>query len=78
MNPRPRTTGMAETTRTTVFDFFREVNEQVRKVTWPDRAQLRQSTGVIVVFVLAVAVIIYAMDFVVNNALGLVTSLFTG
>jgi preprotein translocase subunit SecE len=69
---------MAEKTRTTVFDFFREVNEQVRKVTWPDRAQLRQSTGVIVVFVLAVAVIIYAMDFVVNNALGLVTSLFTG
>lgn len=69
---------MAEKTRTTVFDFFREVNEQVRKVTWPDRAQLRQSTGVIVVFVLTVAVIIYAMDFVVNNALGLVTSLFTG
>jgi preprotein translocase subunit SecE len=69
---------MAEKTRTTVFDFFREVNEQIRKVTWPDRAQLKQSTGVIVVFVLAVAVIIYAMDFVVNNALGLVTSLFTG
>ena len=69
---------MAEKTRTTVFDFFREVNEQVRKVTWPDRAQLRQSTGVIVVFVLTVGVIIYAMDFVVNNALGLITSLFTG
>ena len=69
---------MAETTRTTVFDFFREVNEQLRKVTWPDWAQLRQSTGVIVVFVLAVAAIIYVMDFVVNNALGLVTSLFTG
>ena len=69
---------MADATRTTVFDFFREVNEQIRKVTWPDWAQLRESTGVIAVFVLTVALIIYAMDFVVNNALSLVTSLFTG
>jgi preprotein translocase subunit SecE len=69
---------MADATRTTVFDFFREVNEQIRKVTWPDWPQLRQSTGVIAVFVLTVALIIYAMDFVVNNALSLLTSLFTG
>lgn len=69
---------MADATRTTVFDFFREVNEQIRKVTWPDWAQLRQSTGVIAVFVLVVALIIYAMDFLVNNVLSLVTSLFTG
>jgi len=69
---------MADATRTTVFDFFREVNEQIRKVTWPDWAQLRQSTGVIAVFVLVVALIIYGMDFVVNNALSLLTSLFTG
>ena len=69
---------MADATRTTVFDFFREVNEQIRKVTWPDWAQLRQSTGVIAVFVIVVALIIYGMDFVVNNALGLLTSLFTG
>ena len=69
---------MADATRTTVVDFFREVNEQLRKVTWPDWPQLRQSTGVIAVFVLVVALIIYALDFVVNNALSLVTSLFTG
>lgn len=69
---------MADATRTTALDFFREVNEQIRKVTWPDWAQLRESTGVIAVFVLAVALIIYAMDFVVNNVLTLVTSLFTG
>jgi preprotein translocase subunit SecE len=69
---------MADATRTTVFDFFREVNEQIRKVTWPDWAQLRESTGVIAVFVLTVALIIYGMDFVVNNALSLLTSLFTG
>ena len=69
---------MADATRTTVFDFFREVNEQIRKVTWPDRAQLRESTGVIAVFVLTVALIIYGMDYAVRVVLDLVTSLFTG
>jgi preprotein translocase subunit SecE len=69
---------MAETTRTTVLDFFSEVAEQVRKVTWPDRAQLQNSTGVIVVFVLSVAVIIFGMDRIIMAILGLVTSLFTG
>jgi preprotein translocase subunit SecE len=69
---------MAEKTRTTVFDFFREVSEQLRKVTWPDRAQLKESTGVIAVFVLVVALIIFGMDYVVNNTLRIVSSLFTG
>jgi preprotein translocase subunit SecE len=69
---------MAETTRTTVGDFFSEVAEQVRKVTWPDREQLLNSTGVIVVFVLAVAVIIFGMDRIIMAILSLVTSLFTG
>jgi preprotein translocase subunit SecE len=69
---------MAEKTRTTSLDFFREVNEQIRKVTWPDRAQLKESTGVIAVFVLVVALIIYGMDYGVRVVLELVTSLFTG
>jgi preprotein translocase subunit SecE len=69
---------MADTTRTTALDFFREVSEQVRKVTWPDRAQLKESTGVIAVFVLTVALIIYGMDYAVRVTLNLVTSLFTG
>jgi preprotein translocase subunit SecE len=54
------------------------VNEQIRKVTWPDRAQLKESTGVIAVFVLVVALIIYGMDYGVRVVLELVTSLFTG
>jgi preprotein translocase subunit SecE len=69
---------MAETTRSTPFDFFREVAEQVRKVTWPDWDQLKSSTGVITVFVLVVALIIFGMDYVINQALRLITSLFTG
>jgi preprotein translocase subunit SecE len=69
---------MAETTRSNPLDFFREVGEQVRKVTWPDVAQLKSSTGVIVVFVLTVALIIFGIDYVINHGLALLTSLFTG
>ena len=69
---------MAETTRTSMVDFLRDVVEQVRKVTWPDVGQLKESTGVIVVFMLLVAAVIFAMDFGVRNVLELVTSLFTG
>ena len=69
---------MAEKTRTTTLDFFREVNEQIRKVTWPDWAQLKESTGVIAVFVLTVALIIYGMDYGVRVVLALISPLFTG
>ena len=67
---------MAETTRTTAVDFFREVNEQVRKVTWPDREQLKSSTGVIIAFMLLVALVILGMDTVVRTVLDLLVSLF--
>ena len=69
---------MAETTRTTTLDFFREVREQVQKVTWPDVAQLKSSTGVIVVFMLLVSLVIFVMDYGIRTVLALVSSLFAG
>jgi preprotein translocase subunit SecE len=69
---------MAETTRTGVKDFLAEVGEQVRKVTWPDKQQLKNSTGIIVVFVLLVAAVIFGMDWILRIALGVVRGLFTG
>ncbi|HEX6910139.1 MAG TPA: preprotein translocase subunit SecE [Longimicrobium sp.] len=68
---------MAENTRTSPRDFFAEVVEQVKKVTWPDRAQLQNSTGIIVVFMLAMAAIIFGIDTVVRTVLDAVSSLFT-
>jgi preprotein translocase subunit SecE len=69
---------MAETTRTTAVDFFREVRDQVQKVTWPDRAQLQSSTGVIVVFMLVCAALIFVMDFGIRTVLDLIASIFAG
>lgn len=68
---------MAETTRTTALDFGREVVEQIQKVTWPDRDQLKESTIVIIIFMVLVASVIFGMDLVVRNVLDLVASLFT-
>jgi preprotein translocase subunit SecE len=69
---------MAETTRTSTVDFFRDVREQVQKVTWPDAEQLKSSTGVIVVFMLVIAAIIFGLDTAIRLILQFVTSLFTG
>lgn len=67
---------MAENTRTSPRDFFAEVVEQVKKVTWPDRAQLQNSTGIIVVFMLAMGAVIFGIDTIVRTVLDAVTSLF--
>ena len=66
---------MAENTRTSPRDFLSEVVEQVKKVTWPDRAQLQNSTGIIVVFMLAMALVIFGIDFGVRNILEAIQSL---
>lgn len=48
-------------------DFTGEVVEELKKVTWPDFAQLKNATGVIIVFVVIVALIILLMDLVVQR-----------
>ena len=45
-----------------VGTFFGQVRAEMRKVTWPDRQQLRQATIAIMVFVLALGLLIFIMD----------------
>ena len=52
--------------------FMGEVPVEMKKVTWPDFEQLRNATGVIIVFVLIVAAIIGAMDFVFRFVVDLI------
>lgn len=44
--------------------FFREVRAEMKKVTWPSRKDLLQSTGVVIVAVIIAAVYIGVFDFV--------------
>jgi preprotein translocase subunit SecE len=45
-----------------VQQFVEDVQAEMRKVTWPDREQLRNATAVILVFVIIIAIIIGLMD----------------
>jgi preprotein translocase SecE subunit len=46
--------------------FVTEVQAEVKKVTWPDRAQLKNATLVIIGFVMVMAVVIGFMDIVLQ------------
>ncbi len=49
--------------------FASEVNGEIRKVTWPDRQQLKNATGVIILFVVVVALLIGLMDVILQGIL---------
>jgi preprotein translocase subunit SecE len=57
-------------------DFTTEVVDELKKVTWPDAAQLKNATFVIIVFVLIVSAIIWIMDLGVRNVLRLIINIF--
>jgi preprotein translocase subunit SecE len=68
---------MADSVRS-ARDFVGDVRTEMEKVTWPDRAQLKNSTWVILVFVVVLALIVYAMDLVALNGLNLLRSVLGG
>jgi preprotein translocase subunit SecE len=49
--------------------FYHEVMQEMRRVTWPDAAQLRQATIGILVVVLFVGALIAVMDVVLQQVL---------
>ena len=53
-------------------EFMAETSVELKKVTWPDLEQLRNATGVIIVFVLVVAAIIGLMDLVFRQIVDLI------
>ena len=52
--------------------FARDVRGELRRVTWPDRDQLRQSTAVVLIIVIVLAVYVAAVDFVFQNLVRLI------
>ena len=60
-----------------VREFTAEAVDEIKKVTWPDWAQLKNATLVIIVFVLIVAIIIWLMDQSTRLVLQFIMNLFT-
>jgi len=59
-------------------DFLTETVDEIKKVTWPDWAQLKSATFVILVFILIVSFIIWLMDVSVRGILDFILGLFAG
>ena len=61
-----------------MVQFYHEVQDEMRKVTWPDRAQLKDTTIKIIIFVLFIGAVIGAIDLVLQLVLVKgIPSLFT-
>ena len=52
--------------------FARDVQGELKRVSWPNRDQLRQSTAVVVIIVLVLAVYVAAWDYVFQNLMRLI------
>ena len=50
-------------------EFLTDVRTEMRKVTWPDRTQLRQATVAIIIFVLLIGLVIFLMDWILQGVL---------
>jgi preprotein translocase subunit SecE len=62
-----------------LVQFYHEVQDEMRKVTWPDRAQLKDTTIKIIIFVLFIGAILGVLDVLLQLILVQgIPSLFTG
>ena len=62
-----------------ISNFYQEVVAEMRKVTWPDREQLKDTTIKIIIFVLFIGAILGVLDVLLQLILVQgIPSLFTG
>ena len=52
--------------------FIEEVRVEMKKVSWPTRDQLKESTNVVIGVSLVITVIVFVMDNIVSSLLGLI------
>ena len=57
-------------------DFIEECWEELSKVTWPDKDQLRSATLVVIVFVILISAVIWIMDVASRTTIGFIMGLF--
>ncbi|WP_273842296.1 preprotein translocase subunit SecE [Rubrobacter calidifluminis] len=55
-----------------VVDSLKEARAEVRRVSWPDREQLKQSTAVVIIVVVVLGIYVTFWDYVFQNLTRLV------
>ena len=61
---------------TATRDFIEECWDELSKVTWPDRDQLKSATMVVIVFVFLISAVIWIMDVASRNVIRLIMGVF--
>jgi len=57
-----------------LITFLKDVNLELKRVTWPNRDQIVSATAVVIIATLIVAVYLGAVDFVLSKVLHIVLS----
>ncbi len=52
-----------------LLNFFRELKAELKRIIWPDKKKMKQSTSVVLAIVFAAAILIFAVDSFVNASL---------
>lgn len=55
-----------------IIGFFTDIIKEMKKVTWPKREELKESTMVVIATSLIFAVFVYAVDKVINEGLKII------
>ena len=56
--------------------FFRELRSELKKVSWPTRADTLQKTGIVIVCVIVVGIIVWIFDGIASSVIDALLSLF--
>ena len=65
----------AKKNRVSMKQFFKEVSGEVKKLSWPTKKDLVSYTLTVLGFIILMAVIIYVLDLVFGEGLGLLANL---
>jgi preprotein translocase subunit SecE len=52
-----------------ILNFFNDVIKEMEKVTWPSREELMESTKIVIIVTLVIAVFAWVVDFAVSEIL---------
>ena len=55
-----------------IKNYFKEVVKEMKKVSWPTKEQLRESSMVVVVTTFILTALVYIIDWVVSKILGFI------
>jgi preprotein translocase subunit SecE len=51
-----------------IIAFFQDVVKEMKKVTWPTKAELIESTKVVIIVCIVLSVFTYVIDMIINQA----------